>query len=116
MVLQKTGCKKCTDSTELPGVFMGIIGKIKLTEMRSRLRLIQKIQPLNRMRMRTDFHWSTVVISALVFNTFLLAYSYLNIGVPEKAKAGITTMSAANGNWTSAATWSAGRLPQDGDT
>lgn len=85
--------------------------------MKNRLRLIQRIRPLDRMRQRTTLHWSTLVMGALVFNLFILLYSYLNLGVQEKAKAlTISTMSASNGNWTSASTWSAGRVPQDGDT
>src|SRR5678815_4686906 len=58
---------------------------------------------------------STVVISALVINTFLIAYAYFNLGVPEKAFAGTMT-AVANGNWTSSSTWSGGRVPQDNDT
>jgi hypothetical protein len=79
------------------------------------MRLVQSRRLVNRLRIRTDFHWSTVVISALVINTFLIAYAYFNLGVPEKAFAGTMT-AVANGNWTSSSTWSGGRVPQNNDT
>src|SRR5258705_12485060 len=83
--------------------------------MRTRLRLLQRRRPLDRMRQRMGMHWSTALISALVFNLFVLTYSYLNLGTPQKAYAGTMT-AVASGNWTSASTWSAGRVPQDNDT
>src|SRR4051812_20573232 len=83
--------------------------------MRTKMRLIQRRRPLNRMRQRTGIHWSTAVISALVFNIFFLTYSYLNLGTPQKASASGMSV-VANGNWTSPSTWSAGRVPKDGDT
>lgn len=55
--------------------------------MKSRLRLLQRRKTSGRFRLRTRIHWSTVVISALVFNLFFLTYLYLNLGVPEKAMA-----------------------------
>jgi hypothetical protein len=84
--------------------------------MRTRMRLTQRRRPLNRFRQRTWMRWSGIVISVLVVSLFSLTYLYLNLGTPKKAYALSTMTAVANGNWTSASTWSAGRVPQDGDT
>src|SRR5689334_20267854 len=85
--------------------------------MRARIRLLQRKRSFTRFRQRTHIHWSSVVISVLVFNVFFLTYSYLNIGVSKKASAASSYMTAvANGNWSSFSTWSSGRVPMDGDT
>lgn len=46
---------------------------------------------------------------------FFFSYSYLNLGLPKKAVAATVSV-VADGNWTSASTWSSGRVPQDYDT
>src|SRR5689334_23136797 len=84
--------------------------------MRTRLRLIHRQKPLNRLSLRTRFHWSAYVIGILSINLFIVAYLYFNLGTPKQVSAATTMSAVANGNWTATSTWSAGRVPQDGDT
>ncbi|MBK5286167.1 MAG: T9SS type A sorting domain-containing protein [Bacteroidia bacterium] len=80
-----------------------------------RFRFVQRRRLLPRLRQRSGMRLSTAIIAGNLLVFFCLSYSYLNLGLPKKALA--STMSAvSSGDWTSASTWSAGRVPQDYDT
>jgi len=83
--------------------------------MRTRFRMLSRRRPLNRFRQRASIRWSAVIVSMLVVCLFTTAYFYFNLGTPKQAYAGSMT-AVASGNWTSASTWSGGRVPQDNDT
>src|SRR4051812_33903555 len=68
-------------------------------------------------RLKKVLSFRTVATGIAFAACFTLFYLYFNLGRNYDAKAANNYMTAAqNGNWTSASTWSLGRVPKDSDT